>query len=100
MRRPTSVSEPVGRKELTSIAIPEAESSREARVLRPGTDIDALRRIESMPLDEDDAQPRQRLAAPAFRRTGRVRTIEHLERNAQLFLQADKSSIDLFRGHG
>ena len=57
------------------------------------------RRIELMPLNEDDAQPRQRLAAPALRRTGRVRTVEHLERNTQLFLQADKSSIDLFRGH-
>ena len=52
-----------------------------------------------MPLNEDDAQPRQRLTAPALRWTGRVRTIEDLDRNAQLFLQADKSSVDLFSGH-
>ena len=52
-------------EELLRVAVLKPESAREAGVLRAGADVDALRRIESVALDEHHAEARQRFAAPA-----------------------------------
>ena len=82
-----------------SVAILKSESPRKSRILRPGADIDALRRIEAMTLDEDDAQSGQRLSAPALRRARGVRTVEDLDRDAEPFLHACEVCVHLLASH-
>src|SRR5262245_50980216 len=60
-------------EELSRVAILKPEPPCEQRILRTAADVDALRRIELVSLDEHDAEAGQRLAAPAHRRTGPVR---------------------------
>jgi hypothetical protein len=71
-------------EEVARLAVHEPESPREAGILRTGTDVDALRRIQAMPLHEEDAEPGQRLPTPAGRRSRRVRTIFDLDVDTQL----------------
>ena len=81
------------------LTILKSESPRKSRILRPGTDIDALRRIETMTLDEDDAESGQRLSAPALRRTRGVWTVENLDRHAELLLHAREVCVHLLVSH-
>ena len=77
------------------LAVLKAEAPGESRILRAGPDIDALRRIEMVSVDEDDAKSGQRLSAPADRRTCAVWTVEHLDRDAQQFLHSREAGIRL-----
>ena len=60
-------------KEVGGVAIDEAQASGEARILRPGSDVNALRGVEPVTLNEADGEAGQRLPAPAGRRSGAVR---------------------------
>src|SRR5687768_1820027 len=52
----------------------KAEFAREAGVLRSGADVETLRRIQVVTMDELNAKAGQRLATPAAGRAGAMRT--------------------------
>jgi len=62
-------------KEIIRLGVLEPEPPRERAVLRTGADVNALRQIQPMAVHEHDAEPWQRLAAPAARRAGGVRAV-------------------------
>jgi len=76
----------VRREEVGRVSVLKAQLPRETWVLWTGSYVDALRRVEPVPVDEDDAQSRQRLAAPADWGPAAVGTIEHINRDAEQFL--------------
>src|SRR6185503_10787399 len=70
-----------GGEGLGGVAIGESESAREVAVAGVASQVDTLRGIETVPLDEDDAEPGQGLTAPAHGRSVSVRApgVVHLE---------------------
>src|SRR5262245_45397610 len=82
-------------EELCRVAVLEAQASREAGVLHAGADVEALRGIEAVTLDEHDAETRQRLAAPADRWSRAVRAVFDLDRHAELRLHPRQRRVDL-----
>src|SRR5687768_8027319 len=60
----------------------ESEFAREARVLRAVADVNALRWIETMPVNQHDSETGQRFTAPAARRPRAVGTIRELDGDA------------------
>ena len=73
-------------EEVVRALVRKGEPSREARILRPVTDVDALRCVEPVTVNERDAETGKRFATPADRRSSGVRTIAHLDRHAEQFL--------------
>jgi hypothetical protein len=73
-------------EELTCVPILEAQPAGEPGVLRAAADVDALRRIEPVSLDEDHAESGQWLSTPADWRASAVRTIQNVHRDAEPLL--------------
>src|SRR5262245_63579078 len=86
-------------EELGGVAILKSQLPRETRVLAARSDVEALRRIEPMPLLKDDAKPRKRRAAPAHRRTRRMGTVLDLDRHAEELAQPGEHAVGISRGH-
>ena len=80
-------------EELVRFPILKAQSASETRVLRASADVDTLRGIEPVPLDEYDTQTRQRLPAPADRRTTTVGAVQDVDGDANLFLHPCKDGL-------
>src|SRR5215471_3804437 len=72
-----------GREERPRRSVRKPEPVRVAGVLRSLTDEDAARRIESMTMDQQRAQTRHRLAAPAPRWAGAVRAVLDVDREPE-----------------
>src|SRR5262245_19881846 len=70
------------RVEISPVAMLEAETPGETWILRAGADVDALRRIEAVLVDEHRAEPGQWLATPADRRTAGMRTVLNVDVDA------------------
>ena len=53
-----------------------------------------------MPMDEDHAEPRQRLPAPARRGPAAVRAVEELDRQPEQIASAREAGVDYLRRRG
>src|SRR5687767_12720280 len=73
----------------------ESELARIPGILRTIADVNASRRIEPMAMDEQHTETRQRLAAPAFRRPGAVRTECKLDWQAHPGPHAGERCLDV-----
>ena len=73
----------------------EAEAAREPGVVRARAEVDALRRIELVPVDEHDADSWERLPAPAPGRTGCVRTEFDLDLETEAITLARERFCDV-----
>ena len=87
------------REEFARISILKPQPAREARVLRAGTDVNALRRVEMVPLNEQHGQAGQRLPAPAHRRPRGVWTVLDLDVHSEQLLHPGKDCGHIGRGH-
>jgi hypothetical protein len=83
-------------EERRRLEIPESEAPREAWILRPASDIDALRGIELMLLNECNAQSGQGLSTPAGRRAASMRAERHSDWHAEVAPQAIEDGIHGF----
>src|SRR5262245_15295005 len=80
---------------LVGVAILKPHLPREARVLAARSDVEALRRIQPVPLLEDDAEAGERLAAPADRRPCRMRAVLHFNRHADEFTEPGERGVGI-----
>ena len=76
----------------------EAETPREARIVRACADVEAPHRIEAVAVHEDHAEAWQRLATPASRRAGRVWTALDVHVEAETLALACEHRLDDVRG--
>ena len=72
-------------EEVCRVAVLKSQLPAEAGILRARADVNAPRCVEFVAVNEKDAEARQRLAAPADRRTRVVRAELELDRDPQLF---------------
>ena len=86
----------VSSKELRRLHILESKAPREAWILRTASDIEALRGIELMPLNERNAQSGQRLSTPAGRRAASMRAERHFDWHAEVALQPIEDGLHGF----
>src|SRR6186713_3127795 len=77
---------------------PESEAPREALIVRSRANVDTLCWIEAVTIDKDHAEPGQRLAAPASRRTGRVGTTLDVHLEAEPLALACEHRLELGLG--
>src|SRR6478735_9859503 len=93
---PSSPLATVATEELRRLEIPESEAPREAWILRPASDIDALRGIEPMLLNERNAQPGQGLSTPAGGRAASMRAERHFDRHTEVAPQSIEDRLHGF----
>src|SRR5437870_12763913 len=74
-------------EDLRGVAIREAESAGERAIAGVASDGDAARGIQAVPLDQDHAEPRQGLSAPAHGRAVAVWAPDVLDLEAEQFVR-------------
>ena len=86
-----------GAERIRGVAEGEAQSAREGAVAGVAPDVDTARGIETMALDQDDAEPGQRLAAPADGRAVAVRAPGVIDLEPEQLVRPREDGLDLVR---
>src|SRR5260221_10138233 len=86
-------------EDFRGVAIGEAESAGECAIGRVASHVDAARGIQPVPLDQDHAEPRQWLSAPAHGRAFAVWAPGVLDLETEQFVRPCEDGLDLVRAH-